>query len=67
MSHIKSTSNQTAVIANQGNLFLIEHDQKRDIMHLKAVIFNKVKDLIKLEAGPNHFLAVKQTIRPKFE
>ena len=36
-------------------------------MHLKAVIFNKVKDLIKLEAGPNHFLAVKQTIRPKFE
>ena len=63
---IKSISNQTAFFTEgNGELYLIEHPQSsKKYETLKATKQNKIMDISMLEAGANHFLALKQKIRP---
>ena len=44
---------------------MIDHNvQNLNIDMLRAVKVNKLQDIIKLEAGASHFLALKQKVRP---
>lgn len=62
----KSHNAQTAVITDKaGELLLIDHaNEKYDINALKAVKANKICDIIELEVGAGHFLALKRSVIP---
>ena len=64
MEDIKSNNHQTAFLS-AGKLYLIDHPmEKSDINSLTASKVPKLCDLIQLEVGAAHFLALKKSIIP---
>ena len=63
---MRSIFGQTTFV-DRGQLFIIDHPRNCDINSLKAAKQNKMNDVIMLEAGAAHFLALRQIVKPSFE